>query len=57
MNERNQFSDSTPVDDSVFRLSDGDWTDFPPFAARESAFSPERAEESESGYERQIVDI
>lgn len=57
MNERNQFFDSTPVDDSVYRLSDGDWTDFPPFAARENASAPERSEEPERGYEQQIVDI
>lgn len=55
MQEKNRFTESSPVDDKTFRLDDGDWEDW------EVRISAQEAAESEpagtAGYEQEIVDI
>lgn len=55
MQEKNRFTESSPVDDKTFRLDDGDWEDW------EVRISAQEVAESEpagiAGYEQEIVDI
>lgn len=55
MQEINRFTDSTPVDDTAFRLTDGDWEDFDV-----RSFAPEENTEPEKNnrdYEKEIIDV
>ena len=55
MQEKNRFTESSPVDDKTFRLDDGNWEDW------EVRISAQEAAESKpagtNGYEQEIVDI
>lgn len=55
MQERNQFTESIPVDDTTFRLTDGDWTDWTQSAAGGAAQAPSGDNLQTEGYD--IVDI
>lgn len=55
MQEKNRFTESSPVDDKTFRLDDGDWEDW---GVRISAQNEAESEPAgTAGYEQEIVDI
>ena len=59
MQEKNQFTNSIPVDDSAYRLTDGDWEDwFRTDIAEQPASEPaQEAPQPSNGYENEIVNI
>ena len=62
--EKNQFTDSNPVDDSEFRLTDGNWEDFAPWttaSGTQTKKEPQKLQQnpasSEPEYEDEMVHI
>ena len=57
MQERNQFSESIPVDDTTFRLTHGDWTDWTQDVENDVVPISEENDPKTGGYESEIVEI
>lgn len=55
MQEKNRFTESSPVNDKTFRLDDGNWEDWDVEIAAQNGAESEPG--GSTGYEREIVDI